>query len=241
MKLGWLLLMVGLLVSACGSNGPVSDSTNVIATDVVLLGAVQKSGLKAPISSAVMATDLQRLFAGQGGTNVTSVADARQIIGQLPHDEMMAFYARNAFFAPYQVQRLMAANLPARRALAVRLGADVVERLPMRQEALADAQGRLIADRVRRVFVTRRVTQLSATMLDLRNGRVIWSRQYRVSPEAVTASDHRSGESFGASVAAAVANTLVQGIGETDYPPPPILNYSVQRLLQEVVLNAPLN
>lgn len=239
------MLVMALLLGACGTNRQVPEFTSPDSrvsstTDVVLLGAVQKSGLKAPVSASVMAADIEKLIAGERKVSVTPAATTRQIIGESPHDEMMAFYARNARFAPYQVQRLMAANLPARKALVVRLEADSVLRLPMIREALVDEWGRVIADRERRTYITRRVTQLSASLLDLRNGRVIWTRQYRVSPEVVAASNHHTGESFGASVAAAVANTLVQGIRDTDYPNPPSLGDSVYALLQEVATNAPV-
>ena len=240
MKIGYLLIAVALFVNGCGTTRSVPGSTVWVDTNVVLLGVVQKSGLKAPIRASVMTADLDRIVKGLGNVAATSTADARQIIGASPHDEMMAFYARNARFAPYQVQRLMAANLPAGRALAVRLESDSVERLPVRRQNLVDQWNRVIADRERLTYVTRRVTQLSASLLDLNNGRIIWTRQYRVAPEAEEASDLYAGETFGESVAAAVANTLLQDLRETDYPAPPPLANSVLALLEEVARNAPL-
>ena len=240
MKTGFLLIVVALLVNGCATNRAVPGSKVWTDTDVVLLGVVQKSGLKAPVRASVMAVDLDRIIVGLGNVAATSTKDARQIIGASPHDEMMAFYARNARFAPYQVQRLMAANLPAGKALAVRLESDTIERLPVLRQNLVDQWGRVIADRERRTYITRRVTQVSASLLDLHNGRVIWTRQYRVSPQSETASNFHAGDTLGESVAAAVANTLIKDLRDADYPAPPPLANSVLALLEEVARNAPL-
>ena len=240
MKIRFLLIVVALLVNGCATSRSVPGTKVWTDTDVVLLGVVQKSGLKAPVRASVMAADLDRIIAGLGNVAATSTTDARQIIGASPHDEMMAYYARNARFAPYQVQRLMAANLPAGKALAVRLESDTVERLPVRRQNLVDQWDRVIADRERRTYITRRVTQVSASLLDLQNGRVIWTRQYRVSPQSETASNFHAGDTFGESVAAAVANTLIKDLRDADYPAPPPLANSVLALLEEVARNAPL-
>ena len=240
MKTGCLLIVVALFVNGCGTSRSVPGSTIYVDTDVVLLGVVQKSGLKAPVSASAMAADLDRIIAGLGGVAVTSATDTRQIIGASPHDEMLAFYARHGRFAPYQVQRLMAANLPAGKALAVRLESDTVERLPVLRQNLVDQRNRVIADRERQTYVTRRVTQMSASLLDLYNGRTIWTRQYRVSPQSGAAFDLRAGDTFGQSVAAAVENTLLKDLRDADYPAPPPLANSVLALLEKVARNAPL-
>ncbi|MFK7861992.1 MAG: hypothetical protein AB8B64_24485 [Granulosicoccus sp.] len=187
-----------------------------------------------------MSSELAARLTERGGVTVISSPSVRKIIGAGPHDEMMAFYARHGSFAAYQVQRLMAANLPASQLLATRLESDTVENLPLQRRNLVNSEGMLLSDREQRIYTTRRVTQLSATMLDLRTGRVVWKRQYRVSPEASNTSNHLVGESFSTSVAAAVANTLVNGINDTSHPAPVPLINAVHALLQEVAYNAPV-
>jgi len=229
--------LLSVVVTACGTQSslPVSPLQGV-----ALIGSTAKIGLKAPVDQTRLSSELAVQLADNRGVTVTPMPSVRQIVGAGPHDEMMAFYARHGRFAPYQVQRLMAANLPASQVLAVRLESDSIERLPLVRHQAVNSEGMLMANREQRTYITRRVTQLSATLLNLRNGRVVWTRQYRVSPETVASSTHRTGESFSASVAAAVANTLVNGMDETRHPAPSPLMDSIYALVQEVVRNAPV-
>ncbi len=229
-----------LLCSACSTQNTQSGVTDTMLPGIVVLGATQKSGLNTPVDATRMSIDLASLLAGRGDLKITPSNSARSIIGPAPHDEMMAYYARHARFAPYQVQRLMAANLPSPRALAVRLEADRIDRLPVIKANIVNAEGFLLADQEQHTYVTRRTTQLSATLLDLRNGRVIWTRQYRVAPESVSTANHRLGDSVGASIAAVMANTLLNGVGEKSHPAPPLIIDSVSALLQEVAYNIPI-
>lgn len=235
------IVLAGIfLISACTTQNPQSGVSAATLQGVVVLGATQKSGLNAPVDVTRMSIDLATLLAGRGEFKITPSTDARSIIGAGPHDEMLAYYARHARFAPYQVQRLMAANLPAPKALAVRLEADRVERLPLLRANSVNDAGYLLADQEQHTYVTRRTTQLSATLIDLRNGRVIWTRQYRVNPQTVAVSNHRLGAGVGASIAAVMANTLINGVGEKSHPEPPAVTNSVRALLQEVAYNIPV-
>ncbi|MFK7993518.1 MAG: hypothetical protein AB8B87_05225 [Granulosicoccus sp.] len=236
-----LVVVVSVIISsACGTPGSSSSETGAWLPGVAVIGSAAKIGLKAPVNASRMSSDLAMLLGQRSDVTVTSLPALREIVGAAPHDEMMAFYARHGRFAPYQIQRLMAANLPASKAIAVRLEADTVERLPLLRENVLNSAGMVLADRERHTYTTRRVTRISATLLNLRNGRVIWTRQYRVSPETALSSDQLMGRSFSSSVAAAVANTLVNGLNETRYPEPVPLLDSVQVLLEEVAYNAPL-
>lgn len=232
-----MIVVFALFMTACASQGSLPNNA---VHGLALVGSTAKIGLKAPVDQSLLSSELVAQIVQSKGITVTPAPSVRKIVGAGPHDEMMAFYARHGRFAPYQVQRLMAANLPASRVLAVRLELDTVERLPLVRQQAVNSDGMLIANREQRVYVTRRVTQLSATLLNLRNGRVVWTRQYRVSPETVATSSHLVGESFSTSVAAVVANTLVNGIDESKHPAPSPLADSINALLREVATNVPV-
>lgn len=243
-----LSVFVILCLVSCGSNDRRStfDGTGfvkaetVITDDVALLGVVRKTGSDIRVNPALLNLRMEGLFADRNNLIATPVSMTRSVIGKAPHDEMMGFYARHGQFRPYQVQRLMAAGLPARYVLAARLESDSVDRLPVQRRNIMDGSGRVFADREQRTYTTRRTTVLSAMLLDMRNGRVVWTRQYRTSPESVAVSNYFVGESFSASVAAAVTDSIVNGINNADYPPAPSLQDSIQVLLQEVVFKAPI-
>lgn len=229
-----------ILASACGVPGPYSGGSGSSLHSVAILGSTAKIGLKTPVDTSRMSSELAAQLAGLTGVTVTPERAVRKIIGAAPHDEMMAFYARHGHFAPYQIQRLMAANLPSSQVLAVRLESDLVERLPVVRQSVLNAQGMLLADREQRTYATRRITQLSAKLLNLRNGQVAWTRKYRVSPETAVTSNHLVGGSFSTSVAAAVANRLVHGVNDIKHPDPATLADSLVALLREVARNAPV-
>jgi len=215
--------------------------TGNIPAGVVILGLVARSGLKAPVDLSRLSTDLAGLLAGRGVSDITTERRARELIGAGPHDEMLAFHARHGRLAPYQVQRLMAANLPATKALIVRLEADSTEDLPVEVQDVLDQTGRLDAGRERRIYKSRRTTVLSAVLMNLQNGRIVWKRQYRVSPETMVTANHQVGDSFGSSLAAVVANTMTQGREQRRHPAPPSLSETVLALLQEVAYKMPID
>lgn len=236
-----MLAAVPLLLLACAVQSTAPQATVTSAPGIVVLGAVARTGLKLPLDTARMSIDLAALLAGRGDLSVTSALTAREIIGAGPHDEMTAFYARHSRLAPYQIQRLMAANLPSSRALIVKLASDQVEQLPVQRDAALDDKGLQIADRERRTYITQRTTRLTAMLVNLGNGRVEWTRQYRVNPSTQISTNHHVGGSLSESLAATVANTVVQGLGEARYPLPPPLYDSVLALLQEVTYQLPLD
>ena len=140
-----VLVATLVLISACTVQNSAPLLTGQSASGIVVLGTVARTGLKLPLDPERMAIDLAALLAGRAAISVTSAQSARNIIGAGPHDEMMAFYARHSRLAPYQIQRLMAANLPSSRALVVKLVSDQIEQLPIQRNAAFNAQGLQIA------------------------------------------------------------------------------------------------
>jgi len=235
-----LLAFAYLLLTGCAVQRSASEKNVSSTPDIIVLGAVAKTGLKLPLDTARMSIDLAALLAGRGDIKVTSAVSARRLIGAGPHDEMMAFYAKNGRLAPHQTQRLMAANLPSSRALIVRLVSDQVEQLPMEREVVLDEQAQPARNQERLTYATQRTTRLGAALVDLGNGRVVWTRQYGVNSLAKLGSVHKTGNSLGGSIAATVANTFFQSISEARYPAPPALYDSALALLQEVAYQVPL-
>ena len=232
------------LMSACTSTEPARLQASMPAADeadVAIVGIVSSTDATAPLDLNRLSLDLAALVSARGGVTVLSQQAVRQIVGAAPHDEMLGFVARHATLAPYQTQRLMAADLSASYALFARVDADNIEFLPVITQDIVDKSGTVLADRERQIYTTRRTTQLSTTLLDMRDGQIIWTRQYRVAPETSSANSLSVGESLGASIAAAVANSVMQSEVRPRYPEPADLQSSILALLQEVAYDAPIN
>ncbi len=244
----FIVLLVLLQLSACsarqGASADVSAIDDPELPRIAVIGVSQAFVPSERLDVLRLPTDLAALLAGTGDTRVTSSDTVRSAIGAGPYDEIMATYARYAQLTNAQIQRLMAAKLPAARALLVRLESDKIEKLPAVREDVFDTLGRRLADRERHVYIVRRTTEMSAQLIDLRSGNVVWSRQYRVSPEARSASSKRVGGDFGASLVENFRSTIVgdaTGSQATQYPLPASLRDSVIALLQEIAYSVPVD
>lgn len=242
------VLLAVILVGACttrqGASADVRSVENRELPRIAVIGVSQAFSPQEGLNTNRLPNDLAALLAGTGDTKVTSADTVRLAIGGGPYDEIMATYARYAQLTNAQVQRLMAAKLPAARALLVRLESDKIERLPALREDVFDTLGRRLPDRERQVYIVRRTTEMSAQLLDLRSGMVLWSRQYRVTPETRSASSRRVGGDLGASLAENFRNTIVGGAGggrTTQYPAPASLRDSVLALFQEIAYSVPVD
>jgi hypothetical protein len=102
-----------------------------------------------------------------------------------------------------------------------------------------NAAGAKLTDRERIVLATERTTRLSATMIDLRTGAMLWHREYSVSPATEQAMIQYRGSSFSGSLAAVLANTVVNGVRVPDHPAAPPLRLNLRALLREVTRNLP--
>jgi len=235
-----ILLIAVLALGACGTRTATPVEPEMPQEGLSIIGAAKIIGLKGSVETSRVANELAYQISAQRGLKVTPASTVRRMLGAAPHDQMMQHYARQGKFAPDQLQRLMAANLPSSTAMVVRLESDDIVRLPLRRQKVATAEGLILENREIHTYVTRRTTGLSARLIDLRTGRDLWSRALLATREVAQRSDHRIGESFGESVAAEVANTLIKGIGEPQHPPPPALADNVIQLISELVQSAPL-
>jgi len=107
------------------------------------------------------------------------------------------------------------------------------------QEQLRNNAGEVLSDRERIVLSTVREMQVSASLLNIASGRVIWSKSYRATPAKQTSYVHYSGSSFSGSLAASFANTMSNGLRVPSGPVPPSNLLTLRSLLTEIVRNIP--
>lgn len=238
----WMRLLVCFLsvtqLSACGSVqnrlSPYSSS------GVAVIGVSAKIGLKTDINRNALAADFTDLLVERGAFPVMPAVTARQYLGAERMSDMLNRYSRDGRLDPRDIKALMSAGLPTSRVVLARIEEDFVVQLPARREVVLNQAGELLADREKRVLTTQRVTRASATLIDLRDGAPVWNRQFRVSPVAEATTTRYLGSSFSGSLAAAFANTMVNGIGVARYPPAPALRISMISLLREIAENLPV-
>ena len=235
-------LLVGLLViiqlGACGTSN--NRSTQNASAGVAVLGVSAKIGLDTAINRNGLAADFTKLLVERNAFPVLPTTALRQYIGADRVSDILNRYAKTGKLDQRDVQALMAAGLPTTRIVLARVEEDYVVKLPARREVVLNRVGELLADQEKRVLATQRVTRVSATLIDLRDGSEVWNGQYRVDPVAEATTTQYLGSSFSGSLAAAFANTMVNGIRVVRYPPAPTLRLSMISLLREIADNLPV-
>jgi len=227
-----------VLLSAC--TAPSTGRNQLNSSGVAVVGVTAKTGLNAAINRHSLARDFARLLAARQQFPVIPASVLRQTVGAAQVDEMLDRYARRGQLAQRDIQFLMAVGLTAPYAVIARVEDDIVKSLPERHEAMVGNNGANLMDRQRIILATQRTTQASAILFDLRTGRVVWNRHYRVNPVSELASTLYHGSSFSGSLAAAFANTVVNGISVSRQPPVPPLSESIRSLLGEIANKLPL-
>lgn len=235
-------LLVGLLaivqLSACGT--AQNRSNQLSNTGIAVLGVSAKIGLDTAINRNALATDFTKLLVERGAFPVLPTSTLRQYIGVERANDMLNRFAKNGALDSRDIKALMSAGLPTPRIVLARLEEDYVVKLPARREVVLNRVGELLADREKNVLATQRVTRVSATVIDLRAGGEIWNRHFRVDPVAEATTTQYLGSSFSGSLAAAFANTMVNGIRVVRYPPAPTLRLSMISLLREIADTLPV-
>lgn len=178
-----LLLTVGCVFQQTYDEQIVADSQWIAVGEqralhpgIVLVGVTRLSGLNVPFDNKKIARETMQQLSTQHAIESTPPSITRKLVGDGPHDEMMAFYARHGRLASHQIRRLMASDLPGRLAMIIRLESDDVRRLPFEFTSGLPPQVNHSRESLR--FVTRRTTGLSVRLLDLHNGREVWNRHH---------------------------------------------------------------
>lgn len=244
---GWLkaicLILLLCTIGACSSIGGLQSRDpgpgERAADGVAILGAVKANNLKEAVNLDLLAVELAAALSERGDVRLVPESQVREIVGPDLLKRMKTVFARDGEFTPYHINQLRQADLRTRRAIIVKLEGDKVEKLPLVREAVYNEAGLRVVDRERRVYVTQRTTEMSATVLDLKTGRTLWTRLYRIRPQARDVSKQYLGSSFTGSVAAEVANTVVNGFGKGNHPPAPSFQGSLRALIREIALKMP--
>ncbi len=235
-----LILCLALLVSAC-----VSDSlpnNQAPKSSIAMIGVTIAPGVQAGAGQAAMGRDFQDLIyttSGRQTLRSTEVNRAMNSVVPRSYQSMLDNYARTGQLHPSDLQALVGARLPVRTALIARVEKNEVKPGAPKRVALRNNLGDILTDRERVVLSTVREMRLQATMIDVSNGNVVWSRTYRSSPSTEAGYTHYSGSSFSGSLAASLANTMTNGLRVPKGPPPPSNQLTLRSLMREVVRNLP--
>lgn len=226
-----LLLLVGC--AGTGQGGRTGD------VGIAVLGVTERTGVASGLNRAAMGREFGELLDERAGFVVIPHEQVQRKVGAQRLAAINARFAQRAEFLPADLQVLMAAGVGARRAAIARVESDEIQGLPPRREAVTNRQNGVMKDRQRIVLATRRTTRMSVSMFDLQTGRKLWERVYAVEPETSSAYVHYFGSSFSGSLAAALANTMVNGVKLPTNPAPPSLRLTLRSLLREAVRNMP--
>ncbi|MBX2884300.1 MAG: hypothetical protein KTR32_30375 [Granulosicoccus sp.] len=229
------------MISACGPGdgtrypGPGQHAEDAIA----ILGIASSGEFKPKVNHAGLASELAARLAERGDLRLVPATQVRRVIGNSDYSKLTKSFRENGRFSAEEMRTLMAADLRTSRAIILRLESDETEKLPVYRQAVYNQAGVRVVDRERRIYAKRRTTALTARIFDLRSGQLVWYRKYRISPENRSVSRQYLGSSFSGTVAAEVANTVINGFGGDNYPSAPSLNGSLRALIQEVALKIP--
>jgi len=179
-------------------------------------------------------------LAEQRAFPVLPTAALRQYVGSERLDEILNHYAHSGRLRSTDIRFLAAANLPVSRVVVARVEEDYVVNLPARRESVHNRYGDILVDREKKVLATQRITRVSASLIDLHEREEIWNRHFRVDPIAEAATTQYLGSSFSGSLAAAFANTMVNGVRVVRYPVAPTLRVSMLSLLREISEKLPV-
>lgn len=238
LRISRFLTVFGLLlfVVGCAGSGQGGRTGDV---GIAVLGVTERNGVESGLNRAAMAREFGELLEERVGFAVIPHEQVQRKVGADRLAAINARFAQRAEFIPADLQVLMAAGVGARRAAIARIESDTIQGLPPRSEAVANRQNGVMKDRERIVLATRRTTRMSVSMFDLQTGRKLWERVYAVEPETSSAYVHYFGSSFSGSLAAALANTMVNGVKLPSNPAPPSLRLTLRSLLREAVRNMP--
>lgn len=235
----FIWLTSACIFTLCACSTPPIQQGRYTSTSVAVLGVAAKSGLKSNINRNALASDFGKLLDERKAFPVMPASTVRQYLGAERVNDILNRFAENGRLENRDIQVLISAGLPVQRIVLARLEEDYVVNLPARREPVLNRNGKVLADREKKVLATQRVTRVSATLLDLRDGSQLWNRHFRVDPVAEAASTQYLGSSFSGSLAAAFANTMVNGIRVVRYPEPPTLTLSMLSLLREISVSLP--
>lgn len=234
-----LMLLLGISIGACTNRAPEPSIEPIGNVSFAVVGVVPVPGLALPVSSERLAYDLAQQLSSRLPDNVMPADVVRATIGAAAHDELRASYARSGRLQPHHVQRLMEANLPASHVLLARVEADGVEDLPVESRLVESVIGAASSQVIRRTFARSRTTRMSARVVDLRNGNLMWMRHFVVAPVARAYIDNKFKPGLRGGVTEALLRTVERDDDTDFYPSPPVLSANLAALFKSIAVAVP--
>ena len=235
-----LALLAGcaaLALGGCVIPSPYAE-TAAEPSSVAVLGVTTADGVRG-INRSTAALDLVEALGEGGRRRVVPPVRVRDVLGAERLGELLRRHARSGALDERDRRTLANAALGTRFALVARVESDAVRELEPRYAGVPDAAGRPLPDRTGVQLTTRRETRLSAEIVDLASGESPWRRAYVVTPERRRAHTYYHGSSFSGSVAAMVANKMINGRRRPSHPPAPPLRAALRALFTEVASGLP--
>lgn len=230
------------LVAVLGLTGCSAPSTRQHQGSpggVAIIGVTSGPKLGVGVNGTTLAYDLAGFLMERDGLSILPLPQVQRVVGRDNLDELLQRFGAHGNLDGRDRQRLMAAGLPAARAIIVSVDSDEVRSRETVAEPIPASGGGYLQDRENIVQAVERETRLSAALLDLGSGTTIWQKSYSVMPVSRSSHVSYNGSSFSASLAATLANTMVNGWSIPAAPMAPSLRLNLRTLLREVALTLP--
>jgi len=229
-----------LLIIGCATQGGVNQQAPT--RTAAILGVTVAPGVESGRSQNAMVRELEELIQIGGRYRILRSDEANRAMNITvsgSYEAMLDNYATSGQLKGDDLRVLQAANLPVQNVLIARLEQNAVRSGGQKRIAIRNSVGQVLPDRERVVLSTVREMQIQASMVNLANGSVVWSKSYRATPAAESSYVHYSGSSFSGALAASFANTMSNGLRVPSGPVPPSNLLTVRSLLREIVRNLP--
>jgi len=232
------LLAASCLLAGCAAYPP--RGVGIEPDSIAVVGVGRLHGVAEGLNGSVAGLDLAARLRDAGRRGVLEPSDVRAALGRDSWSALMARDATGGSLDARDIRLLAGAGLGTRLALIVRVDRDEITRSGPERESVRDAAGRVLRDRVRVRYTTRRQMMLSAELVDLAVPGSLWRRTFAADPTTRQQSIRYRGSSFSGSVAARLANTVVNGPGGIGPPPPARQRETLESLFDEIELAVPV-
>lgn len=229
-------MMLASLLCGCAGLRAVGSQPD---PRVAIVAVVAADGVDAGLAPAAMASMLADGFQQAGGAAPVPRSVVADAVGEERLDALAGELSRSAALSGASLQLLMASPVPARRGLLVRLERNETTILEPVAAARRDADGRVLSDRHDVILSSRRDMRLAASLIDLNRGSIVWQRAWTAAPVVSASYVNYSGSSFTGSVAATLANTVVNGLRAPAAPPPASSRDTLEALFRQLIDELP--
>lgn len=231
-----VLAVMCLLLAACGST--LVDSVSEPNGLAVVVVAVAKD-IDVDRSDAAITLLLEDAISVTGRHDVTPLSQVVAAIGAERHAVVKDEFSRTGRIVNASLQQVMSTPLGARRGLLLRVDENRTDTLEPRFEPFRDTRGRVVPDRQTVVLSSLRQVRVTASVIDLVTGSVRWQRAWTASPQSRSEYVRYTGSSFGGSLSATLANSVVNGLRGPAAPPPPELDIALDAVFRELAESLP--